>query len=182
MPAHEPALSARWHAGSLVLVALLSSACSPRTEISQLQQQLAVIAAQPAGEIEPVPAFAPYEAFTYSAASMRSPFELPHIVAENDSGEPPDMVQPDLTREREPLEDFAISALEMVGMIRQRGRIMALVRDPTGQVHRVMQGSYLGRNHGRVNTIAGERIELTEIVPAGDGGWVERPRTVELSQ
>jgi type IV pilus assembly protein PilP len=60
--------------------------------------------------------------------------------------------------------------------------MMALGRDGAGQVHRVTRGDYMGRNHGQVDSITAERIDLTEIVPAGDGGWVERPRTVELSQ
>lgn len=167
-----------WLAGFLVVL----GACSGGSETAQLQQQLESIAGQPGGEIEPLPEFEPYEAFTYSAASLRSPFELPRIASQEDGGEPPDLVEPDPDREREPLEEFSINALEMVGMLRQENRIMALVRDETGQVHRVTLGSYMGRNHGQVDSITAERIELTEIVPAGDGGWVERPRTVELSQ
>lgn len=160
---------------------LVLGGCSGGADTAQLQQRLAAIAQQPGGEIEPLPAFEPYEAFTYGAASMRSPFDLPRIAAEDD-GEPPELVQPDLTREREPLEAFSINRLEMVGMLRQGNRIMALVRDETGQVHRITEGNYMGRNHGKVDRVTADRIELTEIVPAGDGGWVERPRTVELSQ
>lgn len=174
---HRPVRS--WQA---VFMVLLLSACSGGSETAQLQQQLTEIAERPGGEIEPLPEFAPYEAFTYSAASLRSPFELPRIASREDDGEPPDLVEPDPDREREPLEAFSINTLEMVGMLRQENRIMALVRDGEGQVHRVMRGNYMGRNHGRVTSITAERIELTEIVPAGDGGWVERPRTVELSQ
>lgn len=168
-----------WQAGFLVL---LLTACSGGSETAQLQQRLTAIAEQPGGEVEPLPTFEPYEAFTYSAASLRSPFELPRIASQEDDGEPPDLVEPDPDREREPLEEFSINTLEMVGMLRQENRIMALVRDETGQVHRVRRGNYMGRNHGQVDSITAERIELTEIVPAGDGGWVERPRTVELSQ
>lgn len=172
-----------WLRGWLAALAvLLVTACSGGAETTQLQQQLNAIAAQPGGEIEPLPEFEAYEAFTYSAASLRSPFQLPRIASQGEDGEPPELVQPDLERESEALEQFSINTLEMVGMLRQEGRIMALVRDRTGQVHRVTRGSYMGRNHGRVDSITGERIELTEIVPAGDGGWVERPRTVELSQ
>ncbi|MEX1198690.1 MAG: pilus assembly protein PilP [Pseudohongiellaceae bacterium] len=160
---------------------LLLTACNGGSETAQLRQQLSSIAEQPGGEIEPLPEFESYEAFTYSAASLRSPFELPRIASQDD-GEPPAMVQPDLEREREPLEAFSINSLEMVGMLRREDRTMALVRDETGQVHRVTRGNYMGRNHGQVNSITAERIELTEIVPAGDGGWIERPRTVELSQ
>ncbi|MGM0631723.1 MAG: pilus assembly protein PilP [Pseudomonadota bacterium] len=182
MPVNDRFPSARAMAVMPLVFCALLVGCSPGGDTAELRQRLGAIAEQPAGEIEPLPEFEPYEAFTYSAASMRSPFELPHAMAEDEDGEGPRMVQPDLTRDREPLEAFSINTLEMVGMIRQSGRIMALVRDTSGQVHRVTRGSYMGRNHGQVDTITEERIELTEIVPAGDGGWVERPRTVELSQ
>lgn len=179
MHSPEPIRSLRhgWWALLLVL-----SACSDGADTAQLQQRLASIAEQPGGEIEPLPEFEPYEAFTYSAASLRSPFELPRLAGDEDDGEAPEMVEPDLDREREPLEAFAINLLEMVGMLRQGDRVMALVRDPEGRIHRVLRGDYMGRNHGQVDQVTGQRIELTEIVPAGDGGWVERPRTIELSQ
>lgn len=167
-----------WYPVLLVLLA----ACSDGSETAQLQQRLDTIAAQAGGEIEPLPEFEPYEAFTYSAASLRSPFELPRIASRDGDGQPPDPVQPDLDRPRQPLEQFSINTLEMVGMLRQEARLMALIRDETGQVHRVTRGDYMGRNHGQVDSITANRVELTEIVPAGDGGWVERPRTVELSQ
>jgi type IV pilus assembly protein PilP len=31
-------------------------------------------------------------------------------------------------------------------------------------------------------TIADERIEVVEIVPDGEGGWLERPRTLTLKE
>lgn len=159
---------------------LLLVACGGGSETQQLQSTLNAIAQRPGGEIEPLPTFEPYESFTYSAASMRSPFDLP-MVARDDEGEAPEMVQPDLDRNPEPLEAFGLNNLEMVGVMSRGTALMALVRDEAGRIHRVSPGHYMGRNHGQVNRVTRDRIELTEIVPSGDGGWVERPRTVGLS-
>ncbi|MEQ8955860.1 MAG: pilus assembly protein PilP, partial [Gammaproteobacteria bacterium] len=54
------------------------------------------------------------------------------------------------------------------------------VEDAFGVVHRVSIGNYLGRNFGRITNISETQMNLTEIVPSGTGGWVERPQTLTL--
>jgi type IV pilus assembly protein PilP len=56
----------------------------------------------------------------------------------------------------------------------------ALVEDAFGEVHRVSVGSYLGRNYGRVQAVSETQMNIREIVPSGDGGWLERPQTLTL--
>jgi type IV pilus assembly protein PilP len=89
-------------------------------------------------------------------------------------------VQPDFTRTPETLESFALTALSMVGMISRDGTTIALIRDELGMIHRIGRGNYLGRNHGRVVQVTPDEVAVMEIVPSGDGGWVERPRTLAL--
>jgi type IV pilus assembly protein PilP len=43
-------------------------------------------------------------------------------------------------------------------------------------------GNYIGRNDGRIVSIAERQIDVTEIVPTGDGGWIERPQTLTMQQ
>ncbi len=164
------------------LIAVLLAGCSQQSDTRQLREQLAEIAARPAGAVEPLPTFEPYEAFTYSAASMRSPFDPPQLLVAADREQGPDMVQPDFNRRSEPLEAFSLNTLEMVGTFSRGSRVLALIRDEAGHVHRVGRGNYVGRNHGRVVAVAGDRVDLIEIVPSGDGGWIERPRTLGMSQ
>lgn len=172
----------RMFSRALILLPVLALwGCSGGSDMQNLRQELQAIAERPGGEIEPIPRFRQYEAFTYSAASLRSPFDLPSVAREDGEAETPDNVEPDPDREREPLEEFALGNLEMVGMLTRGNETVALVRDETGQVHRVGEGNYMGRNHGQVEEVMADRIELTEIVPSGDGGWIERPRTVSLS-
>jgi type IV pilus assembly protein PilP len=43
-------------------------------------------------------------------------------------------------------------------------------------------GDYLGRNHGKVVGIDESKVDVIEIVPDGEGGWLERPRSLALRE
>jgi type IV pilus assembly protein PilP len=46
----------------------------------------------------------------------------------------------------------------------------------------VQVGNYLGRNHGKIVELTETYLAVVEIVTDGTSdGWVERPRTIELS-
>ena len=68
----------------------------------------------------------------------------------------------------------------MVGTLEQDGNSWALVEDGDQGVHRVQVGDYLGSSWGRVEGINDSSIDITEIVSDGSGGWLRRPRTIEL--
>ena len=90
-------------------------------------------------------------------------------------------VYPNLSRQPQPLESYAIESLNMKGSLRsQSGRITALIQTPDGEIERVQHGSYLGVNHGRVVNITPTQIDLLEIIPDGREGYVERPRSLIL--
>ena len=54
----------------------LLSACGA-SEMADLRQFVEDKTERPGGLIEPIPTFTAYEAFAYSAAGMRSPFDRP---------------------------------------------------------------------------------------------------------
>jgi type IV pilus assembly protein PilP len=91
-------------------------------------------------------------------------------------------VKPDLLRAREFLERFNIEGLQMVGTLTQKGTQWALVKDEESGVHRVRIGNYLGKNHGRIVATTETEVSVMEIVPNGVGGWIERPRTIKLTE
>ena len=69
----------------------------------------------------------------------------------------------------------------MKGTLRNAsGNIVALIRTPEGQIEQVQKGSYMGKNHGRVIEITPSQIALSEIVPDGQDGYIERPRNLVL--
>ncbi|MFC3607755.1 pilus assembly protein PilP [Stutzerimonas tarimensis] len=153
--------------------------CGNSSDFSDLQAFMAEVQARPRGTIEPLPVFQPYEAFTYSASAMRSPFQPPVKVSLEDRQKGSRDIRPDDSRVREFLEGYSIDEFAMVGTLANQGSTFALLR-AGGGVHRIGLGNYLGRNHGRVTAIEPGQIEVVEIVPDGDGGWLERPRTLSL--
>lgn len=158
-------------------------ACGGNEGFQDLDQFMQEVKARPKGKIEPLPEFKTYQAFTYSAANRRSPFEAPQdLKQETKPVVEVSNVKPDLNRTKEPLESFQITDLKMVGTLRRAEDTMlwALISDNQGGVHRVKSGQYMGKNHGKIVAINEGQIDLIEIVPNGAGGWVERPRTLSL--
>ena len=70
----------------------------------------------------------------------------------------------------------------MVGTLRLGNRNYGLVRTRDGLVHRVLPGNYLGQNDGRITSIESSRINVTEIVPDGLGGYMERAASIALNE
>lgn len=142
---------------------------------SDLQQFIRQVKAQPGGHVEPLPEVKPYETYVYDDQNLRSPFVPSQASAFNS-------VRPDSKRPREFLEQFSLDTLKMVGSIKIAGTMYALVQTKDGIVHRVTVGNYMGQNDGRVTDISPSKIDLTEIVPDGLGGYMKRPAALGLSQ
>lgn len=168
---------------SWVLLLVLQVGCSGGGH-QDLVQYMREIRERPARPIEPIPSFKEYHSHTYGSAGGRSPFEQPveiDIFDDNGMRVVGDRaVQPDPARIKEYLESFSISAINMVGTIAKGDRLWALVDDGTGNIHRVQEDNYMGRNHGRIVSVNNIQISLIEIVPDGLSGWVERPKLLRL--
>jgi len=134
--------------------------------------------------VEPLPEFSPFETHLYQAMDARDPFTPPSFstrksqVATTSNGG----LAPDFNRPREPLEAEPLDGLRMVGTLGRNGESWALVRMSDSTIHRVKPGNYLGQNHGKIVNITESEVEVTEIVPDGLGGWVERQASLALSE
>lgn len=166
---------------ALCLMAALVAGCGS-DDFSDLDAFMEEKRSRPGGIIPPIPTFQAYDPFAYSAMGLRSPFDRPVEVRDVTQLKAISAVKPDESRPKEFLEQFTFDSLAMVGTLERGGTQWALVRDPEGGVHRVTLGNYLGRNHGKVVELAETYISVVEIVSDGtEDGWVERPRTIELS-
>ncbi|RMA82247.1 pilus assembly protein PilP [Umboniibacter marinipuniceus] len=164
---------------SLALVIALSGCAADQ---SDLQGYVNQVKARPAGRVEPLPEFAPYETFVYAASGRRAPFEPP-VSAEQMLAQRAAQVseiQPPVDHTPQPLELYAISDLRMIGYVDHQGSRWATLQDGSGSVHRIGVGSYIGKNYGRITKITSTHIELLEIVPNGPRSWIERPRTIQM--
>lgn len=150
-------------------------------DFSDLDAYMNEVRLRPPGKIEPTPTFRSYPTFTYSAANLRSPFsrQLRVDLAGQKHGSRD--VKPDPNRVKQYLEGFNIEQFEMVGTIANASGSFALLRG-AGGVHRLKVGDYLGRNDGRIVAISASRVDVVEIVPDGQGAWLERPRTIPLKE
>jgi type IV pilus assembly protein PilP len=130
------------------------------------------------GSVQPIPQFKPYESFTYSAADLRDPFEAAIDLEEDEGNE--DLLTPDKTRPRQPLEAFPLDTLRMVGVLEQGDNLWGLIEDPKQVVHRVQVGNYMGQNEGAITGITEGEIFLVEIIPDGVGGYIERDASIAI--
>ena len=166
---------------SLLLLPVLLAGCGG-SDFSDLDAFMAEKRSRPGGIIAPIPTFKAYEAFAYSATTLRSPFERPIEVREIAQLQAVSAIKPDENRAKEFLEQFTFDSLRMVGTLDRNDASWVLIRDPEGGVHRVTIGNYLGRHHGKIVETAETYVAVTEIVSDGsEDGWVERPRTIKLS-
>jgi len=152
------------------------SACSSADD--ELTRFIEDTRKEPGGPVKALPEIKPYETFAYAAADMRSPF-LP-----GGSGANSGMagLRPDSKRNREFLEQFSLDTLKMVGTLKLGGRMYGLVQTKDGLVHRVSGGNYMGQADGKITDITPAKITLTEIVPDGLGGYMERPAALGLNE
>ena len=163
-----------------VLVALLAGCSSSNQD--ELQAYVNEVKARKAGRIAPLPEVKSYEAYTYDSKDLRDPFKLGKEEANVHSAGTAGGPQPDLTRNKEPLEGFPLDTLRYVGHIERGGTTWAIITAPDGFVYRVQEGNYIGQNLGRITGITESDIVIKEIVPNGLGGWVERDATMSLSE
>lgn len=170
-----------WGVITLLGVAVLAAGCSRNT--NDLQRYIAQVKARRSSHIAPIPQMKPFETFTYPSNEPRDPFaELSfakpkHLRKGNAQGP-----RPDLNRPKEELENFPLDALRMVGTIVQKGDTWALIKDPSGTIHRVQVGNYMGQNQGKIVAITGQSVKLRELIPDGQGGWMERNASLALKE
>jgi len=162
----------------LFLISILTACGGSSNE--DLKEYIKMVKAKPAGKIDELPTYPPYETFIYSSAGIRSPFDRPVDIKQRTIAKANSNVRPDFNRTKEYLESFDISALSMVGVVRWDSKLYALIHDNNGGVTRVLPGNYLGKNYGRIVHIDNNKVELIEIVSDGLDGWVERPRVLTL--
>lgn len=132
------------------------------------------------GAIEPLPALKPYETYAYRDSNLRDPFNPAGFNRQIVTGKGGNGVRPDFNRPKGPLERYPLDTLRMVGTLQEGHQTWALIRAPDGTVYRVKVGVYMGQNFGKITRITESKVTLTEIVPDGLGGWMERPASLAL--
>jgi len=168
----------------LLALCLISLVTACDQGVGDLRTFVQQIKSQPPGRIEPIPEFQPYQNFEYTSHDLRDPFRLVDFRRPDENTEEIANIasgpKPNMDRVREPLEDFPLDTLRLKGTLTQDGVKWGLIFAPDNTVHRVLEGYYMGQNHGRIISVTDDKIELTEIVPDGLGNYIERSSAVAL--
>ena len=174
----------------LCIGALLISGCESG-DMSDLERYSAEVLSRQGGQIEPLPPIKPYEPYLYESAErgLRDPFRS-YVQAERERDVTTISENPEqerftdeiLTHLAEELENYPLDSLRMVGIMEDQADRWGIVRDPTGTIHRVRVGNYLGANFGKIMAIDETHIELREIFQDTEGRWEERAAALALTE
>jgi type IV pilus assembly protein PilP len=134
------------------------------------------------GKVEPLPEVKPYEPFAYNAFDLSDPFK-PRKIGPGKGKE--GGLQPDLTRRKEPLEEFPLESLKMVGFLQKEKLNYALISTPEKDLQQVKVGNYMGQNFGIITdvvirSISDAEIKLTELIQDSSGNWTESQTSMVL--
>jgi len=163
----------------VVMLAAVLAGCGAGNDFADLDAFMKDVRQRAPARIEPAPTFRSYPGFTYSATNLRSPFSRAKTEASRNHGA--NEVKPDPDRVKQYLESFNIEQFEMVGTLSNTTDNFALLRG-AGGVHRLKVGDYLGRNDGRIVAISSSQVDVVELIPDGEGAWLQRPRIIPLKE
>lgn len=128
-------------------------------------------------KIEPLPKVKQVEAFEYQQANLQDPFMARNLRPTGKGG-----LQPDLGRPKQPLEEFPLDSLRMVGTIERPGKpLRAVIKDPRGTLHTVQVGDHIGQNFGTILKITGDGLDIKELTQDGSGEWTESKANMTLT-
>jgi type IV pilus assembly protein PilP len=167
-----------WQVVVPLIAAIALAGCAQGT--ADLEAYAQEVKSRPGPPLDPLPVMQQFEAFEYDAAHLRDPFSAPREERASGAG---NGLRPDPNRRRELLESYPLDGLSMVGTLGgESDGLVALVLDPEGVVHRVRVGNYMGQNEGRIVDITHARVDLTELVSDGAGGWMPRQASLALDE
>lgn len=162
----------------LLLTSLLLLTACGSEEFQDLQDFVKNSGANMRGKVPPPPEIKPYEPFTYdNSTGLPDPFKPRK---DTKKAERPGLNQPDMERRREPLEEFPLESLKMVGFLHQGKASYGIIRSPDNKLHRIKAGNYLGQNFGQVTEISDTEIKIRETIQDSAGDWSERMSSLQL--
>ena len=165
-----------------VSLLLVLTACTSSDGMDDLREFVKNEHADRKPKIEPLPEIKPNETFVYTAAELTDPFAPRNLQAQPIGVGSANGPKPDMNRRKEPLEDFPLDALKMVGTLERGKRFWAIVQAPDGAVHKLEIGNHAGQNFGKVKKITEEKIELVELIQGALGDWVEREASLAITE
>ena len=168
---------------TLALFSISLTGCFGQNDkYADLQEIMRKADTQAGPPLEEIPQAQSFEEFDYQAHDKRSPFDQPKTFEAIVRKQASSNIKPDFLRAKEVLENFPLDALTLKGTMARAevGGVTALVAASDGNIYQVFKGQYVGKNHGKIMQVSDQRIDIVEIISDNQGGWLERPATIEL--
>lgn len=170
---------ARLFCGTAML--MLLAACGD-SDVQEVRQWMAETKAQTKVSVPPLSEPKTFVPFAYAEKDAIDPFDPNKLLGElARAAKASDAFKPDMNRRKEPLENYPLDTIKMVGTIQKGGVTYALLQIDRA-VYRVSAGQYLGQNYGKVTRVSEEAVEVNETVQDATGDWVERKANLELQE
>lgn len=169
----------RWIVSSVMAVLLV--ACSGgKDEVRQWMEQTRQQAKVVVPKLSEPKTFIP---FAYQAGKDVDPFNPSKLAdaiakwqAQNSRG-----LKPNMERRREPLEQYPLDTVKMVGILEKPGVAYAILQVDK-LIFQAKTGNYVGQNFGMITAVTETGIDIKEIVQDASGEWVERKARLELQE
>ena len=178
-------MSRHLHALAWLWVIGLLTACGVAPE-DELQQWMAQQKSEAHPRIKPITEPKVFKPELYAMVSDVEPFSNQKLTQalKKDSTQSVSsgaLIAPELARRKEPLEEFPMDAMALVGSMVRAGKPAALVT-VNKMLYQVRVGEHLGQNFGRVTKISETEVSLREIVQDAAGEWIERTTSLQLQE
>lgn len=166
--------------GLLLLMMVMLLGCSQEAQIREWMEQTKRQTPVSVAKIPEPKSFTPY---AYGRKDGIDPFNsiklsmaIAKLRAMSGKG-----LKPDMDRRREPLEQYSLDTIKLVGVLQKRGMTYAILQVDKA-VFPTKIGNYVGQNFGMITGISEDAIDLKEIVQDASGEWVERKARLELQE
>jgi len=169
----------------LLLPLMVLTACSGSSE-DELREWMAQQKSQTFPKVKPLSEPKQFKPENYAEVTEFDPFSIKKLTLalKKDSAQASSnaaLLEPELLRRKEPLEEFPLDTIALVGSMLRDGKPVALVM--VGKLlYQVRQGEHLGQNYGRITKIAETEVTLREIVQDAAGEWIERTAALQLQE
>ena len=164
----------------MLAIAVFLSGCSSEDEIREWMAQTKKQTSAVVPKISEPKIFTPV---VYARKDSVDPFNaiklsaaIAKLRAQSGKG-----IRPDLDRRREPLEQYPLDTVQMVGVLQKPGLTYAILQVDKA-IFQAKVGNYLGQNFGMITAVTENGVDLKEIIQDASGEWVERKARLELQE
>jgi type IV pilus assembly protein PilP len=171
----------------LVLITLLGLIACDSSSDDELRQWMAEQKSQTHPSVVPLAEPKQFRPEAYKLSDDVEPFSSQKLTqalrkdtAQN-SSKGDALLAPELSRRKEPLEEFPLDTMALVGTMSRAGKPVALIT--VGKLlYQVRTGEHLGQNYGLVTKISETEVTLREIAQDAVGEWIERTASLQLQE